>query len=66
MALLPGTKEWILAEVVRHAETPRSYVVQTKNGKYRRNRHNLHLCTAAANDKPSQREVPDLPLEEYT
>ena len=41
------SKLWRAATVLRHHHTPRSYVVQTEDGRnYRRNRQHLRVCPA--------------------
>ena len=50
MSPLPGTKQWVPATVVEHHNTPRSYIVERKGRKYRRNRQQLRIATQQAND----------------
>ena len=53
------SKLWRAATVLRHHHTPRSYVVQTEDGRnYRRNRQHLRVCPA-----PEQEINPELSLE---
>ena len=53
MAPLPGSKKWLPGKVVEPHENPRSYVVQIKNRRYRRNRTHLrsrrHLSPSSEN-----------------
>ncbi len=51
MAPLPGTKNWLPAKVIAHHHEPRSYIVESKGKKYRRNRKDLHLSTYNAYDR---------------
>lgn len=50
MAPLPGTDIWLPARVIRHHNTPRSYVVEYQGRKYRRNREHLRLTTYQAQE----------------
>jgi hypothetical protein len=47
MAPLPGSKQWIPGRVVGHHNSPRSYIVECKGRRYRRNRRFLRLSTYA-------------------
>lgn len=49
MSPLPGTKEWLPATVVHKHASPRSYVVQCRGQKYRRNRKDLRISTHKSN-----------------
>jgi hypothetical protein len=63
-----GTKtKWFPGEVVAKYDKPRSYIVQSENGRlYRRNRKHLRVATQAANktwkssDDPPVADVPDV------
>ena len=58
----PGTKEWTPGVVESHHSTPRSYVVQSADGRrYRRNRQHLRQSTEAANRQPPI--INDIPLD---
>jgi hypothetical protein len=58
------SKEWKPATVVSHHHTPRSYVVQTENGrKYRRNRQHLRVCPALGSDSDDQTIAPAVDKE---
>ena len=58
------SKEWKPATVVRHHHTPRSYVVQTENGrKYRRNRQHLRVCPALRSDSDDHTIAPAVDKE---
>lgn len=53
----PGSNKWLPGTVVRHHDTPKSYVVEHGGKCYRRNRRDLRLTTEAAN-KP-HRQPPE-------
>ncbi len=61
MAPLPGTTNWLPAKVVAKHATPRSYIVQCNNRKYRRNRRHLRLATHKANEQATTKadSLPD-------
>ncbi|CAB4027174.1 Transposon Ty3-G Gag-Pol poly [Paramuricea clavata] len=58
------SKEWKPATLVRHHHTPRSYVVQTEDGRnYRRNRQHLRVCPALGSDSDDQTIAPAVDKE---
>lgn len=68
MTPLPGTKEWLPATVVAKHDNPRSYIVEYRGHKYRRNRKDLRTSTHEANEgiKPRfiQRRTPRVPTSD--
>ncbi|XP_041366854.1 uncharacterized protein K02A2.6-like [Gigantopelta aegis] len=52
MAPLPSSKEWHAAVVLKCHSLPRSYILQSGNQIFRRNRKHLHSSTAEANKVP--------------
>ena len=60
MAPLPGKKNWLPATVVRRHELPRSYIVQSGDNKFCRNRRHLRLSTEEANaSSPLTEDFPE-------
>ena len=51
MSPLPGSKQWLPATVVSHHNAPRSYVIECRGRKYRRNRKYLRLATFKAQEQ---------------
>jgi transposase InsO family protein len=50
MSPLPGTKKWLPAKVIAKHSSPRSYIVEYKGRKYRRNRRDLRMSTFNAHE----------------
>ena len=53
MAPLPGSDSWLPATVIKHHESPRSFVVECQGSgrKYRRNRRHLRPCPPTGNSR---------------
>ena len=63
MAPLPGSDSWLPATVIKHHESPRSFVVECQGSgrKYRRNRRHLRPCPPTGNSRAASFPGNDVP-----